>query len=68
MLKSINKLQRSNNAHFRLRQIAADVPGTRGEVLYAYHTEVLKRQRGRRRVISRAERRKIYLSLKKKHR
>ena len=68
MSKRLSKLQRSNNAHWRLKQVAADVPGKRGEVLYAYHSEVLKRQSSRRYVISRAERRKLFLNLKSKYR
>ena len=63
MAKKLTKLQRSNNAHWKLRQRAADVPGKRGDLLYSYHGEVLRRQSSRKRVLSRSERRGLFSRL-----
>ena len=64
-MAKISKLTRSQNAHMRLRQKAADMPGKRGDLVYTYHGEVIKRQKSAGRVLSKKERRGIFSPLKK---
>ena len=49
MAKKLTRLQRSQNAHWDLRQRAADVPGVRGEILFKYHKVILDKQKQKRR-------------------
>ena len=62
----LSKYQKSQNAHFRLRQKAADMPGKKGDVFYYYHTEVINRQAGRKSVLAKKERRGIFAAIRRK--
>ena len=65
MAKKLSRLQRSQNAHFRLRQKAADIPGLRGEILHTYHKTILDEQKQARRILTKKERQGVFRSLSK---
>lgn len=65
-MAKISKLTRSQNAHFRLRQKAADMPGKKGDVIYYYHTKVIDSQHDNKRILSKKERRGIFASIRRK--
>ena len=60
------RLIRSQNAHFRLRQKHADTPGKRGEILYRYHRACIGKQKTENRILSKTERRSLYMKITKR--
>ena len=63
MAKKLTRLQRSQNAHWDLRQRAADVPGARGEILFTYHKVILDKQKQTRRILSKKARQSVFRSV-----
>ena len=59
----LTKLQRSQNAHFKLRMKHADTPGKKGEIKFTYHNKILARQKALGRVMTRSERKMEYDSI-----
>ena len=59
-MKKLTKLQRSQNAHMKLRSKHSSTPGKIGDVKYRYHTAVLKAQKAKKHVLSKSDRAKIY--------
>ena len=62
-MAKLTRLQRSQNAHSRLRLKHADTPGKRGEIKYTYHNKILARQKDLGRVMTRQERKMEYDSI-----
>lgn len=60
----LTRLQRSQNAHSRLRMKHADTPGKKGEVLFTYHNKILQIQKHQNRILSKSERRMEYNSIR----
>ena len=62
--KKLSKLQMSNNAHHKLRRRYTDCPGFKGDLFYAYHDEVLKRQKNK--ILPKKQRRFLFVQLSHK--
>lgn len=60
------RLVRSQNAHFKLRNKAYDMPGKKGELLYRYHRAVLGKQKTKNRILTKKERRSLFLLIAKR--
>ena len=60
------RLVRSQNAHWKLRNKASDMPGKRGEILYRYHRAVLGKQKTENRILQKNERRKLFSMITKR--
>ena len=59
-MAKLTKLQRSQNAHARLKTKHVYTPGVKGEILMRYHSNVLNVQKAKKRVISKQQRREIF--------
>ena len=62
-MAKLSRLQRSQNAHSRLRMKHADTPGKKGEIKYTYHNKILAKQKALGRVMTRSERKMEYDSI-----
>ena len=64
-MKKYSSLGRSQRAHDRLREKAISSPGLRGDILFAYHSDIIAKQIQREKIVSKAERRKIFERIEK---